>query len=71
MIAQVENNIVVKWPLGEQYIRTVFPHISFPRVLSDDVLQKYGFARFEYSGRPEYDAEFQEAKEITHFIFCN
>jgi nitrate reductase alpha subunit len=65
MIAKIENGVVTKWPLGEQFVRTAFPNTSFTFPLDDETLEQFGFARFEYQDPPQYDAEFQEAKEIT------
>ena len=65
MLAKIENGVVTQWPLGEHFIQTEHPNTSFSFPLSDDTIAEFGFARFEYSDPATYDAEFQEAKEIT------
>lgn len=65
MLAKIENGVVTQWPLGEHFIQTAHPNTSFAFPLSDDTIAEFGFARFEYSDPPAYDAEFQEAREIS------
>ena len=65
MLAKIENGVVVQWPLGEHFIQTEHPNTSFAFPLNDETIAEFGFARFEYSDPPQYDSEFQEAKEIT------
>lgn len=65
MLAKIKNGVVTQWPLGEHFIQTQHPNTSFAFPLSDDTIAEFGFARFEYSDPPAYDAEFQEAREIT------
>lgn len=65
MLAKIENGVVTQWPLGEHFIQTEHPNTSFAFPLNDETITQYGFARFEYSDPAEYDAEFQEAREIT------
>lgn len=65
MLAKIENGVVTQWPLGEHFIQTAHPNTSFSFPLNDETIAEFGFARFEYSDPATYDAEFQEAKEIT------
>lgn len=65
MLAKIENGVVTQWPLGEHFIQTAHPNTSFAFPLNDETILQYGFARFEYSDPATYDAEFQEAREIT------
>lgn len=65
MLAKIENGVVTQWPLGEHFIQTEHPNTSFAFPLNDETIAAFGFARFEYSDPATYDAEFQEAKEIT------
>lgn len=65
MLAKVENGVVTQWPLGEHFIQTANPNTSFAYPLDDPTIAEFGFARFEFSDPATYDAEFQEAKEIT------
>lgn len=65
MLAKIENGVVTQWPLGEHFIQTANPNSSFAFPLNDEILAQFGFARFQYADPPQYDAEFQEAKEIT------
>lgn len=65
MLAKIENGVVTQWPLGEHFIQTANPNTSFSFPLSDETIAEFGFARFEYSDPATYDAEFQEAREIT------
>jgi hypothetical protein len=65
MLAKIENGVVTQWPLGEHFIQTANPNTSFAFPLNDETITEFGFARFEYSDPAMYDAEFQEAKEIT------
>lgn len=65
MLAKIENGVVTKWPLGEHFIQTENPNTSFAFPLNDETIAQFGFARFEYSDPATYDAEFQEAREIT------
>lgn len=65
MLAKIENGVVTKWPLGEHFIQTEHPNTSFAFPLNDETIADFGFARFQYSDPPQYDAEFQEAREIT------
>jgi hypothetical protein len=65
MLAKIENGVVTKWPLAEQYVQHENPNTSFAFPLNDGTLAQFGFARFEYTDPPAYDIEFQEAKEIT------
>lgn len=65
MLAKIENGVVTQWPLGEHFIQTANPRTSFSFPLNDATIAEFGFARFEYSDPATYDAEFQEAREIT------
>lgn len=65
MLAKIENGVVTQWPLGEHFIQTEHPNTSFAFPLNDETITAFGFARFEYSDPATYDAEFQEAREIT------
>lgn len=65
MLAKIKNGVVTQWPLGEHFIQTEHPNTSFGFPLTDETLQEFGFARFEYADPPAYDAEFQEARELT------
>lgn len=65
MLAKIQNGVVVQWPLGEHFIQTAHPNTSFSFPLNDETITAFGFARFAYSDPATYDAEFQEAKEIT------
>jgi len=65
MLAKIENGVVTQWPLGEHFIQTANPNTSFSFPLSDETIAAFGFARFAYSDPATYDAEFQEAREIT------
>jgi hypothetical protein len=65
MLAKIENGVVTQWPLGEHFIQTANPNTSFAFPLNDETIVAFGFARFAYSDPATYDAEFQEAREIT------
>jgi hypothetical protein len=65
MLAKIENGVVTQWPLSEQFIQTAHPNTSFAFPLNDETIAAFGFARFAYSDPATYDAEFQEAREIT------
>jgi hypothetical protein len=65
MLAKIENGVVTQWPLGEHFIQTAHPNTSFAFPLNDETIAAFGFARFAYSDPATYDAEFQEAREIT------
>ena len=65
MLAKIENGVVTQWPLGEHFIQTANPNTSFAFPLNDETIAAFGFARFAYSDPTTYDAEFQEAREIT------
>ena len=65
MLAKIENGVVTQWPLGEHFIQTTNPNTSFAFPLNDETIAQFGFARFAYSDPATYDAEFQEAREIT------
>lgn len=65
MLAKIENGVVTQWPLGEHFIQNAHPNTSFAFPLSDETIAAFGFARFAYSDPATYDAEFQEAREIT------
>lgn len=65
MLAKIENGVVTQWPLGEHFIQSTNPNTSFAFPLNDETIAQYGFARFAYSDPATYDAEWQEAREIT------
>lgn len=65
MFAKVENGVVTEWPLGEYIIKATHSRTSFPSPISDEALTQFGFARFVQVSPAAFDAEFQEAKEIT------
>jgi hypothetical protein len=65
MFAKVENGVVTEWPLAEYIIQAIHPRTSFPSPISDEALIQFGFARFVQVSPATYDADFQEAKEIT------
>jgi hypothetical protein len=65
MIAKIENGVVTQWPLAEHFLSHAHPNTSFSFPLNDETIAQYGFARFEYSDPATYDADFQEAREIT------
>ena len=68
MLAKIENGVVTQWPLGEHFIQTAHPNTSFAFPLNDETITAFGFARFAYSDPASYDAEFQEAREITPLL---
>lgn len=65
MLAKIENGVVTQWPLGEHFIQTAHPNTSFAFPLNDETIAAFNFARFAYSDPATYDAEWQEAREIT------
>ena len=65
MLAKIENGLVTKWPLGEQYVRTEYPNISFAFPLTQEILSEIGFAKFQYSDKPTFNKLIQEAIETT------
>lgn len=65
MFAKVENGVVTEWPLGEYIIKATHSRTSFPSPISDESLTQFGFARFVQVSPAAFDAEFQEAREIT------
>ena len=65
MLAKIENGLVTKWPLGEQYVRTEYPNISFAFPLTQEILSEIGFAKFQYSDKPTVNKLIQEAIETT------
>lgn len=65
MLAKIENGVVTKWPLGEQYVRTEYPNISFAFPLTQEILSEIGFAKFQYSDKPTFNKLIQEAIETT------
>lgn len=68
MLAKIENGVVTKWPLGEEFVQSENPDTSFSFPLTDDTLRQFGFVRFELSDPAEYDSEFYKAIEITPML---
>lgn len=65
MLAKIENGVVTQWPLAEHFVQAAHPDTSFSFPLTDEVLAAFGYARFELTDPNPYDADLQEAKELT------
>lgn len=65
MLAKIENNVVTQWPLAEHFLQAAHPNTSFSFPVSAEVLAEFGYVTFKYSDPAQYDAEWQEAQEIT------
>jgi hypothetical protein len=68
MIVQLKDGVPVRWPLAEHFLSAAHPNTSFSYPPSDAVLAHFGYARFVHSDPAEYDAEFQEPKELPPVV---
>ena len=68
MIVQLKDGVPVQWPLAEHFMSFAYPDTSFSYPPTDEVLAHFGFARFEYSDPPQYNAEFQVPKELPPVV---
>lgn len=65
MIAKIVNGVVTRWPLGERYICTENPSVSFAFPLDTETLASYGFVKFQYADQPTHDLFFEEVTEVA------
>jgi hypothetical protein len=65
MYVKLENNVPTEWPVSEDRIRFDNKSVSFPRNMSNYDVTAFGFAKFEYSDKPDYDIEYQNCEEVT------
>ena len=54
-----------EWPLSDARIRHDNPLVSFPAEMNNLDVSSYGFGRFSFADRPEYDSEYQNCDEVT------
>ena len=64
MLIRIENGFPIENPVDEYNFRALFPAVSFPRYLSSDDVEPYGFGFYEYSQTPSL-AKYQKAVEGT------
>lgn len=65
MYVKLVNNVPSEWPVSDARIRHDNPLVSFPKDMSLVDVLSYGFGRFSFADRPEYDSEYQNCDEVT------
>jgi len=64
-LVKLENGVPSQWPVGIGMLKNENPTVSFPKKLTDNILNHYGYAKFEYTNKPEYNEVTQEVQEVT------
>lgn len=65
MYVKLENNIAVRWPIGEYEVRAEYPEASLPEYLTREIVEPLGYGVFVVNGYPpEYDMAWQDIEEI-------
>lgn len=57
ILAKIQDGKVVEYPLARKHLASAFPNVSFPAVLTDDILSDYGFAIVHATTPPEEDGK--------------
>lgn len=65
MLVKLDNGVAVEWPVTVARIKHENPHVSFPSDTTKIDIAAYGYAKFAYSDKPDYDVEYQECVEIA------
>lgn len=65
MLVKLKNGVPVEWPVNENRIKYENPNVSFPSDVAKIDVTVYGYAKFSYVDKPDYDAEYQECTEIV------
>ena len=60
-----QNGTPTEWPVTRARIKHENPSVGFPLDMSGVNVRDYGFAPYKLSDPAEYDAQWQEAQEIT------
>lgn len=53
MLIRLENGVPVEHPVDEYNFRGLYPGVSFPRYLTPDDVEGFGFGMYEFSQIPE------------------
>lgn len=53
LLIKLENGAPIGYPLEEQNFRQLFPNTSFPSMLTESVVEPYGYGVFDWSNTPE------------------
>lgn len=65
MLVKIENGAPAQWPVSEAHVQHTNPNTSFAFPLDEATLAQFGYATLHFSDPAQYDAEWQEAKEIA------
>jgi hypothetical protein len=65
MLVKIENGTPVQWPVTEAHVQATNPRTSFAMPIDEATLSHFGYAALHFSDPAQYDAEWQEAKEIA------
>ena len=65
MLVKLENNVPVQWPVTEAHVQATNPDTSFSFPITEEMLNRFGYAKLHFSDPVQYDVEWQEAKQIT------
>lgn len=65
MLVKLSNGFPMQWPVTEAHVQATNPRTSFVYPIDEDTLAHFGYAKLHFSDPAQYDAEWQEAKEIA------
>lgn len=65
MLVKLSNGFPMQWPVTEAHVQATNPRTSFAYPIDEDTLANFGYATLHLSDPAQYDAEWQEAKEIA------
>jgi len=64
LLIKLEDGSPVDNPIAEQNFRQIFPRTSFPKYLTADVVESFGYGIYDYSSPPEL-TRYQKVTETT------
>lgn len=65
MYALITNGVVAKYPYSIEQLRADNSNVSFPQVLTDDVLNQFGVVTVATQAQPDYDQQTQRIETST------
>lgn len=65
MYVKVNNQTVEKFPYTIGDLRKDNPNVSFPRLVSDDILAQYGVFLVQQTNKPNFDEKTQKVEETS------
>jgi hypothetical protein len=65
MYALITNGVVAKYPYSIEQLRADNRNVSFPQVLTDDVLSQFGVVTVATQPQPDYDLRTQRIETAT------